>query len=93
MNVVTSNNVVTINKREFLLYPNRYIKMLSEADKIVVTNRGEIEFVVTKTTEQLEEKFKLIGDTPNTPRKFKTTYGCGCEKEQGKFLCQKHGRY
>lgn len=49
-----SNNELgmTVSKRDFLLYPNKYLKMLKDGSlkEIGVSNRGVSEFVVTLCT-------------------------------------------
>ena len=93
------SNVVTINKREFLLWPNKYIKMLQQgADRIVVTTRGSEEIVVTlasKVATKVKDvvtKASVATEQNVATEEVEERYGCGCKKESGKYLCKKHSR-
>lgn len=83
------NDVATlsVNKREFLLYPNKYLKLLGQYETIVVTNRGFEEYVVTRYIEK-NYKYQEYKELLGLPEE----YGCGC-KRADKALCPKHSRY
>lgn len=83
---------LTVTKRDFLLFPNRYLKQLGQYESIVVTNHGIEEFVVTKHKESVE-LVSAVSKTfiPVRETKGFTEFGCGCLKDGG-VMCKKHGR-
>lgn len=88
-----------INKREFLLYPNKYIKMLEEHKQIVITNKRGETLVLMKASDVATKPIENVVTKPNVVTEPEITfahsqlYGCGCKKEPGRYLCKSHSRY
>jgi len=88
-------NVARVSKRDFIQYTSKYIKELP----VYITNRGKDELYLCKASDLLvaTSPKELIATIPGEdvlPGKIATydVYGCGCEKEEGRHLCKKHGR-
>lgn len=100
-NVATINNL-KVKKRDFLLFPNKYLKQIGEYDGIVVTNRDVEEYLITKASNVATKSNSVVIEREDVsegmayifnPKLIRSFYGCECEKIQGKILCPKHGRY
>lgn len=83
MNIITF--MERISRREFLLYPYKYLKLGS----FIITNRGSDEYVVTIKNIELNYEHQEVGVSIKIPNQ----YGCECIRVEGKPLCPKHGRY
>lgn len=73
-----------VNRREFIQYTSKYLK---ELPLKIINNKTGKHLILMTADEVATTKEKEVAT-----QVYVATYGCGCKKEQGKTLCNKHGR-